>query len=85
LLKSGEPRLRATSRHRDRLHLNVLGDIAFEIDGKPLDFSESFMWRHDVYGIPEHGLGLRLFSSASWTAAHAIWWADSVCRFASAT
>ena len=43
-------------------NLNILGDIDFEIDGKPLDFAEHrHLSRHDVHGRSEHGLGVRLF------------------------
>ena len=43
-------------------NLNVLGDIDFAIDGKPLDLlRHGHLSRHDVHRRAEHGMGVRLF------------------------
>ena len=60
-------------------NLNVLGDIAFEIDGKPLDFSESVTYRGMMFtGIPNMAWVFGYFR-ASWTLRTDLV-ADFVCR-----
>ncbi len=63
LLKSG--------RHLDAdiivtatgFNLNVLGDIAFSIDGEPLNlFRHRHLSRHDVHRRAQHGMGVRVLS-----------------------
>lgn len=60
-------------------NLNVLGDIAFTIDGEPLNFSESVTWRGAMFtGIPNLMWVFGYFR-ASWTL-RADLIADLVCR-----
>ena len=60
-------------------HLNVLGDIAFEIDGKPLDFHETVTYRGMMFtGIPNMVWVFGYFR-ASWTL-RADLVGDFVCR-----
>ena len=60
-------------------HLNVLGDIAFEIDGKPLDFSQTVTYRGMMFtGVPNMAWVFGYFR-ASWTL-RADLVADFVCR-----
>ena len=60
-------------------NLNVLGDIAFTIDGKPLDFSETLTWRATMFtGIPNMAWVFGYFR-ASWTLRSDLV-ADFVCR-----
>jgi cation diffusion facilitator CzcD-associated flavoprotein CzcO len=60
-------------------HLNVLGDIAFEIDGKPLDFHETVTYRGMMFtGIPNMAWVFGYFR-ASWTL-RADLVGDFVCR-----
>jgi cation diffusion facilitator CzcD-associated flavoprotein CzcO len=60
-------------------NLNVLGDIAFSIDGKPLDFSETVTYRGMMFtGIPNMAWVFGYFR-ASWTL-RADLVADFVCR-----
>ena len=60
-------------------HLNVLGDIAFEIDGKPLDFAETVTYRGMMFtGVPNMVWVFGYFR-ASWTL-RADLVADFVCR-----
>jgi cation diffusion facilitator CzcD-associated flavoprotein CzcO len=60
-------------------HLNVLGDIAFEIDGRPLDFSQTVSWRGTLFtGVPNMAWVFGYFR-ASWTL-RADLIADLVCR-----
>jgi len=48
-------------------NLNVLGDIAFQIDGKPLDFAGSVTWRGAMFtGLPNL-LWVFGYFRASWT------------------
>ncbi len=48
-------------------NLNVLGDIAFEIDGEPLDFSSKLTWRGTMFtGIPNM-IWVFGYFRASWT------------------
>ena len=62
LLKSGERLEADIIVTATGFNLNVLGDIAFTIDGKPLDFArDRHLSRHDVHRRAEHGLGVRLF------------------------
>jgi cation diffusion facilitator CzcD-associated flavoprotein CzcO len=60
-------------------HLNVLGDIAFEIDGKPLDFADTVTYRGMMFtGVPNMVWVFGYFR-ASWTL-RADLVADFVCR-----
>jgi cation diffusion facilitator CzcD-associated flavoprotein CzcO len=60
-------------------NLNVLGDIAFIIDGKPLDFSETVTYRGMMFtGIPNMAWVFGYFR-ASWTLRTDLV-ADFVCR-----
>ncbi|GGC51929.1 flavin-binding family monooxygenase [Siccirubricoccus deserti] len=60
-------------------HLNVLGDIAFEIDGKPLDFHETVTYRGMMFtGMPNMVWVFGYFR-ASWTL-RADLVGDFVCR-----
>jgi cation diffusion facilitator CzcD-associated flavoprotein CzcO len=60
-------------------NLNVLGDIAFEIDGKPLDFSQSVTYRGMMFtGVPNMVWVFGYFR-ASWTLRTDLV-ADFVCR-----
>jgi cation diffusion facilitator CzcD-associated flavoprotein CzcO len=60
-------------------NLNVLGDIAFEIDGKPLDFAETVTYRGMMFtGVPNMAWVFGYFR-ASWTLRTDLV-ADFVCR-----
>ena len=60
-------------------HLNVLGDIAFEIDGKPLDFADTITYRGMMFtGVPNMAWVFGYFR-ASWTLRTDLV-ADFVCR-----
>lgn len=60
-------------------HLNVLGDIAFEVDGQPLDFADTISWRGTMFtGLPNLAWVFGYFR-ASWTL-RADLIADFVCR-----
>jgi cation diffusion facilitator CzcD-associated flavoprotein CzcO len=60
-------------------NLNVLGDIAFEIDGKPLDFAETVTYRGMMFtGVPNMAWVFGYFR-ASWTLRSDLV-ADFVCR-----
>ncbi|WP_043360784.1 NAD(P)/FAD-dependent oxidoreductase [Belnapia sp. F-4-1] len=60
-------------------HLNVLGDIAFEIDGKPLAFHETVTYRGMMFtGVPNMAWVFGYFR-ASWTL-RADLVGDFVCR-----
>ena len=59
--------------------LNVLGDIAFEIDGKPLNFGETVTYRGMMFtGVPNMAWVFGYFR-ASWTLRSDLI-ADFVCR-----
>ena len=60
-------------------NMNVLGDIAFAIDGKPLDFANTVAWRGTLFtGVPNMAWVFGYFR-ASWTL-RADMIADFVCR-----
>ena len=60
-------------------HLNVLGDIAFEIDGKPLDFGQTVTYRGMMFtGVPNR-VWVFGYCRASWTL-RADLVGDFVCR-----
>jgi cation diffusion facilitator CzcD-associated flavoprotein CzcO len=60
-------------------HLNVLGDIAFSVDGKPLDFASTVAYRGTMFtGVPNMAWVFGYFR-ASWTL-RADLIADFVCR-----
>jgi cation diffusion facilitator CzcD-associated flavoprotein CzcO len=82
LLKSGETLAADIIVTATGFNLNVLGDIAFEIDGKPLDFSESVTYRGMMStGIPNMAWVFGYFR-ASWTLRTDLV-ADFVCRLLS--
>jgi cation diffusion facilitator CzcD-associated flavoprotein CzcO len=60
-------------------HLNVLGDIAFSIDGEPLDFAKTVTWRGVMFsGVPNMAWVFGYFR-ASWTLRADVI-GDLVCR-----
>ena len=60
-------------------HLNVLGDIAFEIDGQALDFASTLTWRGAMFtGVPNLAWVFG-YLRASWTL-RADLMGDFVCR-----
>lgn len=60
-------------------NMNVLGDIAFTIDGKPLDFASTVAWRGMMFtGVPNM-VWIFGYFRASWTLRVDIL-ADFVCR-----
>jgi len=60
-------------------NLNVLGDIRFQIDGRPLDFADSVTWRGTMFtGIPNMAWVFG-YLRASWTL-RADLLSDFVCR-----
>jgi len=60
-------------------NLNVLGDIAFEVDGQPLDFAKTISWRGTMFtGLPNLAWVFGYFRT-SWTL-RADLIADFVCR-----
>lgn len=79
LLKSGKTLEADIIVTATGFNLNVLGDIAFEIDGKPLDFSETVTYRGMMFtGIPNMAWVFGYFR-ASWTLRTDLV-ADFVCR-----
>ena len=79
LLKSGETLVADIIITATGFNLNVLGDIAFEIDGKPLDFSDTVTYRGMMFtGIPNMAWVFGYFR-ASWTLRSDLV-ADFVCR-----
>jgi len=82
LLKSGETLKADIIVTATGFNLNVLGDIAFEIDGKPLDFAETVTYRGMMFtGIPNMAWVFGYFR-ASWTLRTDLV-ADFVCRMLS--
>jgi cation diffusion facilitator CzcD-associated flavoprotein CzcO len=82
LLKSGKTLAADIIVTATGFNLNVLGDIAFEIDGKPLDFAESVTYRGMMFtGIPNMAWVFGYFR-ASWTLRTDLV-ADFVCRLLS--
>jgi cation diffusion facilitator CzcD-associated flavoprotein CzcO len=60
-------------------HMSVLGDIAFEVDGRPVDFSQSVTYRGTMFtGLPNLAWVFGYFR-ASWTLRSDLI-ADFVCR-----
>lgn len=79
LLKSGKTLEADIIVTATGFNLNVLGDIAFEIDGKPLDFGETVTYRGMMFtGIPNMAWVFGYFR-ASWTLRTDLV-ADFVCR-----
>ena len=79
LLKSGETLKADIIITATGFNLNVLGDIAFEIDGKPLDFADTVTYRGMMFtGIPNMAWVFGYFR-ASWTLRTDLV-ADFVCR-----
>jgi cation diffusion facilitator CzcD-associated flavoprotein CzcO len=79
LLKSGQMLEADVVISATGFDLNVLGDIAFELDGKPLDFSQSVTYRGMMFtGIPNMCWVFGYFR-ASWTL-RADLVSDFVCR-----
>jgi cation diffusion facilitator CzcD-associated flavoprotein CzcO len=82
LLKSGETLKADIVVTATGFNLNVLGDIAFAIDGKPLDFAETVTYRGMMFtGIPNMAWVFGYFR-ASWTLRTDLV-ADFVCRMLS--
>jgi len=78
-LKSGESLEADVIVTATGFNLSVLGDIAFEIDGRPLEFSDCVTWRGTMFtGIPNMAWVFGYFR-ASWTL-RADLIADFVCR-----
>jgi cation diffusion facilitator CzcD-associated flavoprotein CzcO len=49
-------------------NMSFLGDIAFEVDGRAVDFAETFTWRGTMFtGVPNLVWVLGYFRAASWT------------------
>lgn len=79
LLKSGKELEADIIVTATGFHLNVLGDIQFEIDGKPLDFSQTVTYRGMMFtGVPNMAWVFGYFR-ASWTL-RADLVGDFVCR-----
>jgi cation diffusion facilitator CzcD-associated flavoprotein CzcO len=79
LLKSGQSLAADIIVTATGFNLNVLGDIAFTIDGKPLDFAETVTYRGMMFtGIPNMAWVFGYFR-ASWTLRTDLV-ADFVCR-----
>jgi cation diffusion facilitator CzcD-associated flavoprotein CzcO len=79
LLKSGEELEADLILTATGFNLSVLGDIAFEIDGEPLDFSQSVTYRGMMFtGVPNLLWSFGYFR-ASWTLRVDLL-ADFVCR-----
>jgi cation diffusion facilitator CzcD-associated flavoprotein CzcO len=79
LLKSGKELEADIVITATGFNLNVLGDIAFEIDGKPLDFSGTVTYRGMMFtGVPNM-LWVFGYFRASWTL-RADLLSDFVCR-----
>jgi cation diffusion facilitator CzcD-associated flavoprotein CzcO len=82
LLKSGETLRADIIVTATGFNLNILGDIAFEIDGKPLDFADTVTYRGMMFtGIPNMAWVFGYFR-ASWTLRTDLV-ADFVCRLLS--
>jgi cation diffusion facilitator CzcD-associated flavoprotein CzcO len=79
LLKSGKTLNADIIITATGFNLSVLGDIAFSIDGKPLDFSETVTYRGTMFtGVPNLAWVFGYFR-ASWTLRTDLV-ADFVCR-----
>ena len=79
LLKSGETLEADIIVTATGFNLSVLGDIAFEIDGKPLDFADTVTYRGMMFtGVPNMAWVFGYFR-ASWTLRTDLV-ADFVCR-----
>jgi len=79
LLKSGKELEADVIVTATGFHLNVLGDIAFAIDGKPLDFGSTVTYRGMMFtGVPNMAWVFGYFR-ASWTLRAALV-GDFVCR-----
>jgi cation diffusion facilitator CzcD-associated flavoprotein CzcO len=79
LLKSGKELEADVIVTATGFHLNVLGDIAFAIDGKPLDFGQTVTYRGMMFtGVPNMAWVFGYFR-ASWTL-RADLVGDFVCR-----
>lgn len=79
LLKSGETLEADVIVTATGFNLNVLGDIAFAVDGEPLAFADTVTWRGTMFtGVPNLAWVFGYFR-ASWTL-RADLIADFVCR-----
>ena len=79
LLKSGQELEADVIVTATGFHLNVLGDIAFAIDGRPLDFAQTVTYRGMMFtGVPNMAWVFGYFR-ASWTL-RADLVGDFVCR-----
>ena len=79
LLKSGRELAADIIITATGFHLSVLGDIAFTIDGKPLDFAETITYRGMMFTGMPNLLWIFGYFRASWTL-RADLLADFVCR-----
>jgi cation diffusion facilitator CzcD-associated flavoprotein CzcO len=79
LLKSGEVLEADIIVTATGFNLSILGDIAFEVDGKPLDFADTVTYRGMMFtGVPNMAWVFGYFR-ASWTLRTDLV-ADFVCR-----
>ena len=79
LLKSGETLEADIIVTATGFNMNVMGDIAFEVDGKPVDFSQTVTYRGMMFtGVPNMAWVFGYFR-ASWTLRTDLV-ADFVCR-----
>ncbi len=79
LLKSGQELEADIIITATGFHLSALGDVAFEIDGEPLDFADTVTYRGMMYtGIPNMAWAFGYFR-ASWTLRTDLQ-AEFVCR-----
>jgi cation diffusion facilitator CzcD-associated flavoprotein CzcO len=79
LLKSGKELAADIIVTATGFNLNILGDIAFEIDGKPLDFSETVTYRGMMFTTVPNMVWVFGYFRASWTLRTDLV-ADFVCR-----
>jgi cation diffusion facilitator CzcD-associated flavoprotein CzcO len=79
LLKSGKELAADIIVTATGFNLNILGDIAFEIDGKPLDFAETVTYRGMMFTTVPNMAWVFGYFRASWTLRTDLV-ADFVCR-----
>ncbi len=80
LLKSGEELEADIVVTATGFNLNVMGDIAFSVDGRPVDFADTVTYRGMMFtGVPNMAWVLGYFRGASWTLKADIV-SDFVCR-----
>lgn len=80
LLKSGESLPADVVVAATGLNLNILGDIHFTVDGKPIEFAETVMYRGLMFtGVPNLAWAVPYFRLVSATLRYEVV-ADFVCR-----